>query len=411
MYSALLLEYKTEKLQSFLRICGNRKFLRRARRFAMSWKDLLRHTVASVDEMSRYIRLTPNERSRLNEIAKIHPIRVTRHVMELMDPEDPGDPIRKMYLPSMDELDLSGTYDTSGEADNTKATGLQHKYDPTALLISTNVCAIYCRYCFRKRMVGLSNSEVLGRLDDALSYIAGHPEINNVLVSGGDSFMLSTDIIKTFLREFSKIPHIRFIRFGTKTPASLPQRIIEDDDLIASFAEQNADASKPRVYVFTHINHPREIVPETVEAVRRLNSAGVTVSCQSVLLKGVNDDADVMVNLMNGLVSAGIVPYYVFQCRPVKRVRKSFQIPIAEGISILETAKRRLSGAAKRFKYAMSHSLGKIEIVGIADDRIIFKIHDAKYTEQTGTVFMRPEEEVGGWLPDDLELSTGLSIA
>lgn len=377
----------------------------------MPWKDTLRRSITTVEEMEEYISLSDEERRQLKEIARIHPIRVTRHVMDLMDRNDPEDPIRKMYLPSLDELDLSGAYDTSGEASNTKATGLQHKYEPTALLLSTNVCAIYCRYCFRKRMVGLKNSEVLSQFDDALAYIADHPEISNVLVSGGDSFMLDTDILKAFIDRLSAIPHIRFIRFGTKTIQTLPERITEDTELRTMLREQNSDPSKPKIYVVTHINHPREIVPETVEAVRMLNEVGVTVSCQTVLLKGINDDADVMAELMNHLVAAGIVPYYVFQCRPVKRVRKSFQIPIADGIRILETAKGRLSGMAKRFKYAMSHQIGKIEIIGLLDGQVIFKIHDAKYTEQTGTVFMRPADEVGGWLPDDLELGTGLHIA
>ena len=377
----------------------------------MPWKDILRQSVTSVDEMETYIKLSPEERMHLNEVSRIHPIRVTRHVMDLMDPDDPDDPIRRMYLPSLDELDLSGAYDTSGEADNTKATGLQHKYDPTALLLSTNVCAIYCRYCFRKRMVGLNNSEVLSQFDDALAYIAEHQEINNVLISGGDSFMLETEILRVFIERLNAIPHIRFIRFGTKTIQTVPQRITEDEELLNLLKEQNADPSKPRIYVVTHINHPREIVPRTVEAVRKLNGAGVTVSCQTVLLKGINDDVETMEELMNALVAAGIVPYYVFQCRPVKRVQKSFQIPIADGIRLLEETKGRLSGLAKRFKYAMSHQIGKIEIVGLIDGQVIFKIHDAKFTEQTGTVFMRPADEVGGWLADDLELGTGLHIA
>lgn len=361
--------------------------------------------------MEEYITLSSDERNQLKEISRIHPIRVTPHVMNLIDSDDPNDPIRKMYLPNLDEMDLSGAYDTSGEAENTKTTGLQHKYEPTALLLSTNVCAIYCRYCFRKRMVGLKNSEVLNQFDDAIRYISEHPEINNVLVSGGDSFMLDTEILKTFIDRLSAIPHIRFIRFGTKTIQTLPQRITEDREFLKMLKQQNSNPAKPKIYVVTHINHPREIASETIEAVRGLNESGVTVSCQTVLLKGINDSVEVMVELMNSLVAAGIVPYYIFQCRPVKRVQKSFQIPIARGIRIIEEAKGQLSGLAKRFKYAMSHQIGKIEIVGLLEDQIVFKIHDARYTGQTGVMFMRPEEEINGWLNDDLELGTGLHIA
>ncbi len=376
----------------------------------MSWKEILRHTVTSIEEIEQYVSFTADEKKQLEEIAEIHPIRVTRHVMELMDTQDPEDPIRKMYLPSLDELDLSGAYDTSGEAENTVATGLQHKYESTALLLSTNVCAIYCRYCFRKRMVGISNNEVLNQFDDAIDYIRMHPEISNVLISGGDSFMLDTSIIKSFLEKLSDIPHVQYIRFGTKTLASLPQRINEDDELIEILAEHNA-SGKPRVYVFTHINHSREIVPETIEAVNRLNSAGVTVNCQSVLLKGVNDNPETIIDLMNALVSAGIVPYYLFQCRPVKRVQKNFQIPIAEGIDIIEKAKQHLSGMAKRFKYALSHNIGKIEIIGRLNDDIVFKVHDARYTDQTGTLFLQNAEDTGGWLSSEFTLDSVIATA
>jgi len=366
----------------------------------MSWKEILSHTITSIEELEQYVRITEEEKTQLEEIAQIHPIRITKHVLELMDTSDPEDPIRKMYLPNLDELDLSGNYDTSGEADNTIVSGLQHKYSPTALLLSTNVCAIYCRYCFRKRMVGVSNNEIINQFDEALSYIRSHTEITNVLITGGDAFMLETSIIKTFLEQLSEIPHLKYIRFGTKTLASLPRRIIEDDELIQIFAEHNK-AGKPRIYVFTHINHPREIVGETIEAVNRLNSAGVNVSCQSVLLKGVNDNSETIVELMDALVSAGIVPYYLFQCRPVKRVQKSFQLSIPEGLEIIETAKQRLSGMAKRFKFAMSHNIGKIEIIGRMDEDIVFKIHEAKQADQTGMIFTKKAFEVDGWLDPD----------
>jgi KamA family protein len=376
----------------------------------MSWKKILGHTVTSVQELEQYINFTAEEKSQLEEIAGIHPIRITKHVLELMDKNDPEDPIRKMYLPSLDELDLSGAYDTSGEADNTVASGLQHKYDPTALLLSTNVCAVYCRYCFRKRMVGISNDEVLSRFDDAIAYIGSHTEISNVLITGGDAFMLETSTIRSFLERLAEIPHLKYIRFGTKTLTSLPQRITEDKELIRLFREHN-EAGKPRIYVFTHINHPREIVPETVESVNLLNSAGVNVSCQSVLLKGVNDSPEVLVELMDSLVAAGIVPYYLFQCRPVKRVQKSFQLPIPEGLNIVEEAKKNLSGMAKRFKFAMSHKIGKIEIIGQMNNEIIFKLHNARDTGQTGRLFTLDAGETGGWLPQNFALEREMAEA
>ncbi|MCK4541598.1 MAG: KamA family radical SAM protein [Spirochaetales bacterium] len=368
----------------------------------MVWKQMLAQRVTKIDELATCLKLTREELKELKEVTRIHPFRITRHVVDMIDPEDPDDPIRKMYIPSIDELDFSGSYDTSGEALNTRITGLQHKYGPTALLLVTNRCAIYCRYCFRKRLMKLSKDEILSRFRGAVSYIRAHEEINNVLLSGGDPLMLPTSVLRKFLEQLQDINHLHFIRFGTKIITSLPQRILEDDELIDLLKKYNRH--KKRIYMVTHINHPREIEKETKEAVQRLLGAGIATSCQTVLLRGVNDDPDTIVDLMNGLVSIGIAPYYVFQCRPVKGVRNNFQTTIIDGIRILDEARKSLSGIAKRFKYVMSHPLGKIEILGTLGEEIIFKVHEAKYVEQTGIMFTLPIEEVDGWLPEFLEL-------
>jgi KamA family protein len=315
----------------------------------------------------------------------------------LIDWNDPNDPIRKIAIPSIEELNLEGVYDTSGEAENTKMPGLQHKYAETALILATNRCATYCRHCFRKRLVGLPTEEIIKRFEDAANYIANHEEINNVLISGGDPFVLSNHVIKTFLETLAKIDHLSFIRFGSRTPVTLPSRL-SDPELLALFKKYSQ--IDRRLYVVTQFNNPREVTPQSITAVKNLLNAGVLLSNQTVLLRGVNDDPETLATLMNRLVSIGVTPYYVFQCRPVKRVKTHFQVPICKGVGIVEQAKANCNGHSKRFKYIMSHKTGKIEILGIINGEIYFKYHEAKNRENLGIMFKRRADEKAGWLDD-----------
>jgi len=300
-------------------------------------------------------------------------------------------------VPSAEELNLAGFYDTSGETENTKMPGLQHKYSETALILTTNRCATYCRFCFRKRFVGLSSAEILKRFDEAAHYVAEHEEINNVLISGGDPLALNNEIIQIFLEVLSRIDHLRFIRIGSRVPVTLPARL-SDPKLLAIFRKYSK--SEKRLHVVTHFNHPREITPQSIVAISNLLKVGVPVSNQTVLLRGVNDNPETLANLMNRIVSIGVAPYYVFQCRPVRRVKNYFQVPISRGIKIVEKAKAGCNGLAKRFKYVMSHLTGKIEILGIVDDEIYFKYHEAKDRENLGVMFKRQVDEEAAWLDD-----------
>jgi KamA family protein len=260
---------------------------------------------------------------------------------------------------------------------------------------------MYCRHCFRKRLVGLPTEEIVKRFEDAAEYIAEHEEINNVLVSGGDPLVLSNEVIETFLEMLTRIDHLSFIRFGSRTPVTLPSRF-SDPELLALFKKYSQ--IDKRIYVVTQFNHPREITPQSISAVSKILKAGVLMSNQTVLLRGVNDNPDTLATLMDKLVSIGIVPYYVFQCRPVKRVKSHFQVPICKGVRIVEQAKAKCNGHSKRFKYAMSHKTGKIEILGIMNGEIYFKYHEAKNRENLGVMFKRRVDEKAGWLDD---FSTG----
>jgi lysine 2,3-aminomutase len=363
----------------------------------MMRRKKMENSVCTIEQLKDFIDLSPKEEKSLKEITERHPMRVTPYYMSLINWDDPYDPIRKMAIPSLNEFNLDGSYDTSGEAENTKLSGLQHKYQETALILATNRCAMYCRYCFRKRLVGLQTREIIERFEDAADYIKQNEQINNVLISGGDPLVLETELVEKLLSILSGFPQLKFIRFGSKTPVTFPSRF-NDDKLLELLSKH----SRPdrRLYVVTQFNHPQEITKQSIKAVDNLIKSGVIVNNQTVLLKGVNDSPRTLANLQNSLVSIGVNPYYVFQCRPVKRVKNHFQVPLCRGIEIVEKAKKHCNGHSKRFKYIMSHKTGKIEILGIFEDEIYFKYHQAKNRKRLGKIFTRPVDENAGWLDD-----------
>jgi KamA family protein len=351
----------------------------------------------TVEQLKNFIDLSSEEEEKMQKIVARHPMHVTPYYLSLIDWNNPNDPIRKMAIPSLEELSLRGSYDTSGEAENTKLKGLQHKYAETALILATSKCATYCRHCFRKRLVGLETEEIVANFEEAVDYIQRHEEINNVLISGGDPLMLPNEILYKFLSMLSEISHLYFIRFGSRAVVTYPARF--DDDWLLKILQEYSQPYR-RVYVVTQFNHPREITKQSIKAVDNLMNSRVVVNNQTVLLKGVNDDPKTLANLQNRLVGIGINPYYVFQCRPVKRVKHYFQVPICEGLDIVEKAKSRCNGHSKRFKYIMSHRTGKIEILGIFRNEIYFKYHQAKNAKNLGKIFKRKIDEKAGWLDD-----------
>lgn len=365
----------------------------------MGWQKELQKNIRSVDELKRHIPISPEEEESIRRVVEIHPMNISRYYMSLIDSNDKDDPIRRMVVPSGAELDMAGTYDTSGEKDNTKSVGLQHKYRQTALILSTNTCASYCRFCFRKRLVGLPNHEILRRFDTAVSYIKKHDEINNVLISGGDPLTLPTPVIEKFLKLLTPISHIEYVRFGTRVPAVFPQRIIEDKKLLQVLKRYS---KKKDIYFVTHFNHPREITKKSSMAIKLITDCDVAIENQTVLLSGVNDNPETLSTLFNSIIDIGILPYYVFQCRPVKRVKRHFQIPVCRGYRIFEAARKMAGGhiLCKRVKYIMSHKTGKVEIVGIKGNRIYFKYHQAKNYKNVGKLFIRRLNMKGTWLDD-----------
>lgn len=366
----------------------------------MSWQEELRDGIRTAEQLAPVLHWTPEETAKRAEVIRRYPMLIPRYYLSLVDPEDPNDPIGRMCVPSLSEFQEGGSFDTSGEADNTKLEGLQHKYAQTVLLLSTNQCAMYCRHCFRKRLVGLSEEELNKRVDEVVSYVQEHREITNVLISGGDAFLNPNHILERYLRELTAIDHLDFIRFGSRTPVTLPERIYGDREFLDLFA---AYAQKKALWVVTQFNHPRELTDQAREAVRALIQRGVQIRNQTVLLRGVNDSEETLGDLLSGLTRIGVVPYYIFQCRPVTGVRGEFQVPIGEGIRIVDGAKSRQNGFGKAVRYAMSHPLGKIEIVCQSPEgETLFKFHQSKYPRDSARAFTVKLGPRDAWLDEDL---------
>lgn len=362
----------------------------------MNWRESLNHNLTTAEELQEYLHLGQDDLMLLQDILEQYPMSVTKYYLSLIDWTDENDPLRRMCIPSIYETDLDGSFDTSGEASNTIMEGIQHKYSKTAMILSTTQCALYCRHCFRKRMVGLSAEETAQDLNEIFDYIETHKEINNVLISGGDAFLNSNAVLERYLSRLSKISHLDFIRFGTRTPVVFPMRITEDPKLLQMLSNYN---KKKQIYVITHFNHPREITPESKAAVQSLLNVGIPVRNQTVLLKGINDDPKIMAGLLQKLTSIGILPYYIFQCRPVKGVKNQFQIPIKTGYAIVEAAKRMQNGIAKSIRYVLSHETGKIEVLGpLPDGSMAFKFHQAKTPDDIGKIFMQRLDDSQCWL-------------
>lgn len=305
--------------------------------------------------------------------------------------------IKRIVEPSPEEMQDSGHWDTSGEYENTVMSGLQHKYPQTALVLATNKCFAHCRFCFRKRLLGADSKEVATDYSAIARYIESHPEINNVLLSGGDPLALGTDQLREMVEHLLPIPHVTTIRFGSRALVYYPPRFW-DPDLIRLF-ERIIRVGK-RVIIVAHIDHLDELSEEATVHIEALRKIGVQILNQTVLLRGVNDDPDTLAALFDNLHRLGVHPYYLFQARPVKGA-VHFQVPLQHGVEIVHAVNGRLSGIQKTFRYVMSHKSGKIEILDMdPDGRLYMRYHQSKNTEKIGTVFSRLLREEACWLDD-----------
>jgi lysine 2,3-aminomutase len=305
--------------------------------------------------------------------------------------------LKNIVEPSVKEFESPGALDTSGEQGNTVVPGLQHKYPQTGLLLVTDRCASYCRYCFRKRLVGRDSDEIAPDYARVADYMRHHPEMNNVLLSGGDPFVLKTAKLHHIMDHLLAVPNLTSIRFGTKTIAFYPPRFADPE--LPGLFERIMAAGKTPVIV-AHFDHIGEISEEAERNIRKLRTLGVQFLNQSVLLSSVNDDPDILAATFAKCHAMGVRPYYLFQGRPVKAA-SHFQVPLRRGVEIVRGINQRLSGIQKTFKYIMSHCSGKIEILDLGEDnRLYLRYHQNKHAEKIGKIFSRPYVEGAHWLDD-----------
>lgn len=376
-------------------------------------------TTAVIRDLSRVEGLPPGEAHARAAVVREFEFRITPYYAGLIDWSDPRDPLRLIVMPEVEELSDTLDFDPSDEAANTRVRGLQHKYPPTALLLLTDVCATYCRFCFRKRFtLGTDPAHHVrpeGELDSAerettfdisegVAYIRAHPEIDNVLLTGGDPLMLSPSRLASALAEVRSVPHVDVIRVGTKVPAFDPARITP------ALADTLASASRPdaRTHVMCHFTHSRELTPQALAATTRLQDAGLVLTNQSPLLRGVNDDPDELARLHRRLASTGIAPYYVFLCRPT-RGNERYAVPLTEAADLITATRARLNGLAKRFRFVASHATGKIEILGRHAHDLVFRYHEARDPADQDRLLTWPAERPVTWL-DEVVAANGAAV-
>lgn len=285
--------------------------------------------------------IAQNRVAALDKVAARYAVAVTPAMAELIDPADPDDPIARQFLPSETELEQQPEElsDPIGDERHSPMNGVVHRYSDRVLLKPTLICPVYCRFCFRREMVGPGAGQMLtaAELDAALAYIASHPEIWEVIITGGDPLMLSPRRLEHITQHLAAIEHVKVLRWHSRVPAADPARI--------TAAVVQAIGGGKTAYVVLHVNHPRELAPAAVSAAAKFIDAGIPVLSQSVLLKGVNDDVATLVALMRALVAARIKPYYLHHM-DLAPGTAHFRTSIAEGRRLMTELRRAVSGLA-----------------------------------------------------------------
>ena len=304
------------------------------------WKWQVKNRIETVEELKKHIKLTEEEEVGIRESLKTLRMAITPYYLSLIDTDDPHDPIRKQSIPTFNELYISpdDLQDPLHEDSDSPVPGLTHRYPDRVLFLITDMCAMYCRHCTRRRFAGQKDAALHSDLiDKAIDYIARTPQVRDVLLSGGDALLMSNDKLEYILKKLRDIPHVEIIRIGTRTPVVMPQRIT--DDLVNMLKKYHP------VWVNTHFNHPNEITPESTEACARLADAGIPLGNQSVLLRGINDCSHVMKKLVTGLVKIRVRPYYIYICDQSMGI-SHFRTPVSKGIEIIENLRGHVSGYA-----------------------------------------------------------------
>ena len=337
------------------------------------WRWQMRERISTVEELGRYLRLSEAERAQIRAAGTQYRWSITPYYANLMDPDDPACPLRLQQVPSVHELhDDLGLPDPLAELDNSPVDAVVHVYPDRVAFKITNVCPTYCRYCFREYFVGNHDEHhTRAKLQQGIDYIARTPTIRDVLVTGGDPFLFSDERLDDLLGRLRAIDHVEIIRFGTRTPCTLPQRTTPE--LCRILARHHP------LWLNTHFNHPREITPEAARACDLLLGAGIPLGNQTVLLKGVNDDVGVMRALIHGLLRMRVRPYYVFQCQLLAGT-SHLRTTIERGLEVMRGLRGHLTGFGVP-TYVLDTPYGKVPLVpqyllGRAGDEVVVRTWD-----------------------------------
>ena len=339
------------------------------------WRWQLRHGAKTRADLEQVLRLSEEERQGLDALAAQGglPLSVTPHFLSLMDPLDDNDPLRRQVIPRGSEF-VPTTWDRQdplGEEELEVVPFLVHRYPDRVLLLATDRCGSYCRFCTRKRMVGQGPTPALDDLETAIAYVEATPGIHEVIVSGGDALMLSDERLRHVLRRLRRIPHLDVVRLASRMLAFCPQRVT--DELIDVI--RRPDESAPATYLLSHFNHPRELSPVAATAIARIVDAGVPILNQTVLLRGINDDRDVLIDLFRRLTRLRVRPYYLHQC-DLAPGTDAFRVPIDDARVLHGSLRGHLSGLSiPTFVVDIPGGLGKVSmqqdpIVGESADAI-----------------------------------------
>lgn len=363
------------------------------------WRWQARNRIRTLGQLEGAFELSADERDAAGRHSGSLPVGITPYYASLMSRTDAQEPLRRTHIPVGTEyIRMAGESDDPlGEDHDMAAPGLVHRYPDRVLFLSTGFCSTYCRYCTRSRVVGNPGGEYhfsTRQWDQALDYIAAHTEIRDVLISGGDPLTLADEKLDYLLGRLKAIKHIEFVRLGTKVPAVLPMRVTRS--LIRVLKKH-----KP-VWMSIHVTHPSELTPEVTEAFERLADAGVPLGSQTVLLKGVNDDIEVMKKLMHGLLMRRVRPYYLYQCDPISG-SSHFRTTVDKGVEIIRGLRGHTTGyAVPHFVVDAPNGGGKIPlipdyVVGRDGDDLLLTNYEGglyRYPDPEGTLGAdKPQQE------------------
>jgi len=305
------------------------------------WRWQMKHRITTVEQLHRFLpTLTPAELAGAQLANHKLSLGITPYFFNLIDPADENCPVRRQVVPRLEETQTAPweMSDPCGEDAHAPVPGLVHRYPDRVLFLVTDRCASYCRYCTRARLVSnASGYDFHPEFDRQIAYIAAHPEIRDVLLSGGDPLLLSDEKLENLLSRLRAIPHVEFLRLGTRIPVFLPQRITPE--LCTTLQQFHP------LFVSVHVNHPRELTTEVRDALGRLADAGIPLGNQSVLLKHVNDDAEVMKALLQKLLMCRVKPYYLYQCDLIAG-SAHLRASVAKGLEIMEKLRGHTTGYA-----------------------------------------------------------------